>query len=285
MRKRRKSKLPPRSNLRASLSRRISTASLIGVLTLGCVVVLFGLESARASYRLSNAVVQRASQRRSTKDDALVTSLDTSPTSTREFQTQLRERAERLLDERAFGDATRDAVERGLRRWNLNDARDCSSFLETRRDDRRATREALEVFEDLEGDADDALDAAIQFLSELDVDDRSNDETFALWSFDVVRGDPMSSVGIVSRADFEPTLSTRLSERAREASTRLFFLLTLGAFVFSRPSVSAARISFHFLSRFARANLLEATGRAHATFRVVLISATLAKLSTTRLLI
>jgi len=118
--------------------------------------------------------------------------------------------------------------------WNATE-REYRNGVSNVEPDSLSSQEAIDVLENWDDESTD-LDLALDFLRELDGDefDDADSDDQALWTFDVVKGDPLDCSGFVTNEDFEPIAAIQTARRARDASSRVFFLLTLGGFFFSR---------------------------------------------------
>lgn len=197
----------------------------------------------------------------------------------------------------------------GLARWDVDESL-AAAFFESRSDaaafervsrasfrDERATAEessraAAEALSELAAvEPDAALDAALAFLNELGADDAvelplsasESAEASMLTSF-FEPGDPLESAGYVAVRDAASPAALALTTRLCAATSRLFFLLILGAVPFAAASSWSAAF-LRVLTALSRRYVVSAARRVAGRFqrRVLRRADALGFLSTVRL--
>ena len=212
--------------------------------SLSLLAVAFVLDLGYWNARLSLESARRACSRYSTSDDETVVEgasfkiLDRS-----ENQTRLFASAEEYRRARGYDAASEAAVAAGLARWGLDETQNALDVARLREEDNLASRAAIDALEAFE--SDDALDAALAFLNDLDGDPIGSDSDYALWSFADESGDPMDAAGIVSERDFVASPLVQSARKAAAASSRVFLILTFGVFLLT-PGVRAFSVTERF---------------------------------------
>jgi len=236
----------------------IKTTPIYGVVFFCLSGVAFFLDSSYWNWRLSDESCARASTRFSTSSGERADIWDeATPVRTRSSLNRRLENS--ALDYwNAYGTSDSNALRTifvGLSRWGVDQAtlervenatgaceqewnaleRECWNDGADFESDYLAAQKAIDALENW-GDESADVDLALDFLRELDGDDfdgaSSSDQT--LWAFDVPQGDPLDFAGFVTSGDFEPFAAIKTARCACDASSRLFFLLTLGGLFFSR---------------------------------------------------
>ncbi|MBR4750124.1 MAG: hypothetical protein IK077_00020, partial [Thermoguttaceae bacterium] len=149
--------------------------------SLSLLAVAFVLDLGYWNARLSLESARRACSRYSTSDDETVVegvsfkNLDQS-----ENQTRLFASAKEYRRARGYDAASEVAVAAGLARWGLDETQNALDVARLREEDNLASQAAIDALEAFE--SDEALDAALAFLNELDDPVETSDD-YALWSF------------------------------------------------------------------------------------------------------
>ncbi len=211
--------------------------------SLSLLAVAFVLDLGYWNARLSLESARRACSRYSTSDDErTVECVSFSILDRSENQTRLLASAEEYRRARDYDAASEAAVASGLARWGLDETQNALDVARLREEDNLASRAAIDALEAFE--SDDALDAALAFLNELD-DPVETSEDYALWLFAIESGDPIDAVGIVSERDFVASPLVRSARKTADASSRVFLILTLGVFLLT-PGVRAFSVTERF---------------------------------------
>jgi len=220
--------------------------------------IAFFLDSSYWNWRLSDESLARASTRSSTSSGEKVDERrDATPIRTRsDLNRRLADSALEYWNAYGTSDSSvAQTIAVGLARWGVDQAtlervesaigafesnwntteREYRNGVSNVEPDSLSSQEAIDVLENWDDESND-LDIALDFLRELDDDkiDDANSDDPTLWTFDVKKGDPLDCSGFVTSEDFEPIAAIQTARRARDASSRVFFLLTLGGFFFSR---------------------------------------------------
>ena len=197
--------------------------------SLSLLAVAFVLDLGYWNARLSLESARRACSRYSTSDgETVVEGVSFKNLDRSENQTRLFASAEEYRRARGYDAASARAVELGLARWGLGEERDALDVVQLREEDNLASQAAIDALEAFE--SDEALDAALAFLNELDDPVETSDD-YALWSFASESGDPIDAVGIVAERDFVAPPLAQTARKTAEASSRVFLIVTLGVFL------------------------------------------------------
>ena len=140
-----------------------------------------------------------------------------------------------------FGDSVKfeknsSEILESARSYRSNSSEKCSenvaSFSDMRQNDAQATltaKDALALLDELEESDDPGVVAALQFLSELDDDCTESDEVFL--AIMPGEGNPLDRLGTFVATDLVASDALQAASRLCMASSRIFFLLTLGIFL------------------------------------------------------
>lgn len=231
------------------------------------------------SAKLSAEAVRRASSRYSTADGALASSgRDRSSAAT---EKEARRAAEDYFASSA-SPRSRAAIEREFSRWDFDRALPRRKMKAIREDDEEATRAAIDALTEF-GEASE-LDDALAFLRELDEESCLESGERACVSLDFRSGNPLDSVAFVAPSDF--AISPSVARRSLDASSRLFFLATLGGLLpFSRVRRVWRTIWERALSALESVSRLSVSRVARFSSRSIFPVFSLVELSSVRLLV